>query len=61
MKKIPKSPSAEPARRFGRSLQTGEQLIGPGVVKRPRREPTTESTPGEDLGYKPSEQVFRRR
>ena len=38
------------------------KVIGPGVVKRPKREPAAPAAGGtEDLGYTPSEQVFRRR
>ena len=38
------------------------QVIGPGVMKRPKRDPSApEQVGGQDLTYKPSEQVFRRR
>ena len=37
------------------------KVIGPGVVKRPKRDPSAPPAPGDEPNYKPSEQVFRRR
>ena len=36
-------------------------VIGPGVMKRPRRDPSLPPPADENLPYKPSEQVFRRK
>lgn len=37
------------------------KVIGPGVVKRPKRDPTAPTPAGEEIRYTPSDQVFRRR
>lgn len=37
------------------------KVIGPGVVKRPKRDPAAPAAAGEEIRYTPSEQVFRRR
>ncbi|HCF57574.1 MAG TPA: hypothetical protein DFS52_06225 [Myxococcales bacterium] len=42
-------------------LKEGGKPLGPGVVKRPRREAASSANAGEEPGYTPSEQVFRRR
>ncbi len=42
--------------------QNKPQVVGPGVVKRPKREvEETATKKDEQLDYTPSEQVFRRR
>ena len=37
------------------------KVLGPGVVKRPKRDPAAPPAPGDEPNYQPSEQVFRRR
>lgn len=37
------------------------KVIGPGVMKRPKRDPNAPPPPGEVPDYRPSDQVFRRR
>jgi len=56
MKKIPKQVEG-PAQ----TLNPGEKVLGPGVVKRVKREPTGAPPPTEELPFTPSEQTFRRR
>ena len=36
-------------------------VIGPGVMKRPKRDPSLPPPPDENLPYVPSAQVFRRK
>ena len=63
MEKRPKA--AGSAARKGKpqkTLREGEQVLGPGVVKRARRDPATAPAAGSETPeYTPSEQVFRRR
>jgi hypothetical protein len=42
-------------------LKEGGKALGPGVVKRPRREQSEENGSEQVPSYTPSEQVFRRR
>jgi hypothetical protein len=37
------------------------KVLGPGVMKRPRRDPDAPATGTDEVKYTPSEQVFRRR
>jgi hypothetical protein len=36
-------------------------MLGPGVTKRPKRDPAAPPPHDAELGFTPSEQVFRRR
>ena len=51
-----------PAPQGGTShLREGDRLIGPGVVKRAKRDPAEQAAGPVEVEYTPSEQVFRRR
>lgn len=63
MSKSPKKPASAgspPKAKAPKKLVEGT-VIGPGVVKRPKRDPTAPPPPGEEIAYTPSDQVFRRR
>jgi len=59
MSKAPKKPAA--ATKPPVIAKEGDQVIGPGVVRRQKRSPEEAAREAEkDLSYTPSEQVFRR-
>lgn len=62
MSKSPKKPaSATPPKAKPPKKLVEGTIVGPGVVKRPKRDPAAPPPPGEEIVYTPSEQVFRRR
>jgi hypothetical protein len=61
-KKAPAAPAPQPTPAPPAVASDAPKVLGPGVVKRPKRDPSAPVPGGpEDLNYKPSEQVFRRR
>ncbi len=64
MSKSPKKPAkGEAEKPETPALKQGEKVIGPGVIKRPKKDAAAAATPVTegDIQYTPSEQVFRRR
>ena len=56
------APAPQPPPASAPAAADAPKVLGPGVVKRPKRDPSAPAPSGpEDLNYKPSEQVFRRR
>jgi hypothetical protein len=63
MSKSPKKPASKAAPhkpKEEKKLVEGT-VLGPGVVKRPKRDPAAPPPHGEEIVYTPSDQVFRRR
>lgn len=58
MKKTGKMP---PAPKPGDTTPEGGKVLGPGVVKRPKRETASAPEPEQETKFTPSEQFFRRR
>lgn len=62
MKGTTKKPAAETKKQVSPMLlKEGGKPLGPGVVKRQRREGEAPAEGGPAANYTPSEQVFRRR
>ena len=58
----PKKPATETKKQVSPLLlKEGGKPMGPGVVKRQRREDDASAEGSAEANYKPSEQVFRRR
>jgi hypothetical protein len=61
-KKAAEPVPAQPATPAAPVDPNAPKVLGPGVIKRPKRDPAApEQVGGQELTYKPSDQVFRRR
>lgn len=60
-KKPPKKPAPKAPETPAPAAADAPKVLGPGVVKRPKRDPSAPPPTGSEPDYKPSEQVFRRR
>ncbi len=62
MSKSPKKPASKPPPSPKAATKPVEgTVLGPGVVKRPKRDPAAPPPASEEIPYTPSDQVFRRR
>jgi hypothetical protein len=62
MSKTPKKPASKtPPSPKDTPKPVEGTVLGPGVVKRPKRDPSAPAPASEEIPYTPSDQVFRRR
>ena len=60
-KKSPKKAPAKEPEKPPTPAPDALKVLGPGVMKRPKRDPSAAPVGADEVRYTPSEQVFRRR